>query len=78
MLKLLHGELSERDIGRELYATHSTVHSHVRAIYRKLAVSSRLRAPTRPRTRPPLASIPGTHRAPAAGAAVQVYLPRCP
>ena len=41
MLKLLHGNLSQRDIGRELYVTHSTVHSHVRAIYRKLAVSSR-------------------------------------
>ena len=41
VLKLLHGDLSERDIGRELYVTHSTVHSHVRVIYRKLAVSSR-------------------------------------
>ena len=41
VLKLLHGDLSERDIGRELYVTHSTVHSHVRAIYRKLAVSTR-------------------------------------
>ena len=41
VLKLLHGDLSERDIGRELYVSHSTVHSHVRAIYRKFAVSSR-------------------------------------
>ena len=41
VLKLLHGDLSQRDIGRELYVAHSTVHSHVRAIYRKLAVSSR-------------------------------------
>ena len=41
VLKLLSGDLSERDIGRELYVSHSTVHSHVRAIYRKLAVSSR-------------------------------------
>ena len=41
VLKLLHGELSERDIGRELYVSYSTVHSHVRAIYRKLAVSTR-------------------------------------
>ena len=41
VLKLLHGDLSERDIGRELYVAHNTVHSHVRAIYRKLAVSSR-------------------------------------
>ena len=38
MLRLLRGDLSERDIGRELYVSHSTVHSHVRAIYRKLAV----------------------------------------
>ena len=44
VLKLLRGELSERDIGRELYVSHSTVHSHVRAIYRKLAVSSRAAA----------------------------------
>ena len=41
VLKLLHGDLSQRDIGRELYVSHSTVHSHVRAIYRKLAVSTR-------------------------------------
>ena len=41
VLKLLRGDLSERDIGRELYVSHSTVHSHVRAIYRKLAVCSR-------------------------------------
>ena len=49
VLKLLQGELSERDIGRELYVTHSTVHSHVRAIYRKLAVSSRAGALQRAR-----------------------------
>ena len=41
MLKLLHGDLSERDIGRELYVAHNTVHSHVMSIYRKLGVSSR-------------------------------------
>ena len=49
VLKLLRGELSERDIGRELYVSHSTVHSHVRAIYRKLAVSSRADALERAR-----------------------------
>ena len=49
VLKLLHGDLSERDIGRELYVSHSTVHSHVRAIYRKLAVSSRAGALQRAR-----------------------------
>ena len=41
VLKLLDGDLCEQDIGRELYVAHSTVHSHVRAIYRKLAVSTR-------------------------------------
>ena len=41
VLKLLHSDLSERDISRELYVSHNTVHSHVRAIYRKLAVSTR-------------------------------------
>ncbi len=41
VLKLLHSDLSERDISRELYVSYNTVHSHVRAIYRKLAVSTR-------------------------------------
>ena len=41
VLKLLRSDLSERDIGRELYVSHYTVHSHVRSIYRKLAVRSR-------------------------------------
>ena len=49
VLRLLHGDLSERDIGRELYVSHNTVHSHVRAIYRKLAVSSRAGALQRSR-----------------------------
>ena len=49
VLKLLHGDLSQRDIGRELYVSHNTVHSHVRAIYRKLAVSSRADALQRTR-----------------------------
>ena len=44
VLKLLRGDLSERDIGRELYVSHNTVHSHVRSIYRKLAVRSRAEA----------------------------------
>ncbi len=44
MLRLLTGELSERSIGRELYVSHNTVHSHVRSIYRKLGVSSRAEA----------------------------------
>ncbi len=49
VLRLLHGDLSERDIGRELYVAHNTVHSHVRSIYRKLGVSSRADALRRTR-----------------------------
>ena len=49
VLQLLRSDLSERDIGRELYVSHYTVHSHVRSIYRKLAVSSRVDALERSR-----------------------------
>jgi LuxR family transcriptional regulator, maltose regulon positive regulatory protein len=38
---MLTSRLSERDIGRELYLSHNTIHSHTRSIYRKLGVSSR-------------------------------------
>lgn len=41
VLRMLSGSLSERDIGRELYLSHSTIHSHTKSIYRKLGVSSR-------------------------------------
>ena len=41
VLRMLRGPLSERDIGRELYLSHNTIHSHTRSIYRKLGVSSR-------------------------------------
>jgi LuxR family transcriptional regulator, maltose regulon positive regulatory protein len=41
VLRMLGGTLSERDIGRELYLSHSTIHSHTKSIYRKLGVSSR-------------------------------------
>jgi LuxR family maltose regulon positive regulatory protein len=41
---MLRGPLSERDIGRELYLSHNTVHSHTRSIYRKLGVRSRAAA----------------------------------
>jgi LuxR family maltose regulon positive regulatory protein len=44
ILRMLSGRLSERDIGRELYLSHNTVHSHAKSIYRKLGVSSRLAA----------------------------------
>ena len=49
VLQLLTSELSERDIGRELYVSHNTVHSHIRSIYRKLGVSSRAEALERTR-----------------------------
>ena len=39
--------LSEREIGRELYLSFNTVHSHVKSIYRKLGVSSRAEAVAR-------------------------------
>ena len=41
VLKLLASDLSERDMGRELFVSPSTIHSHVKSIYRKLGVSSR-------------------------------------
>jgi LuxR family maltose regulon positive regulatory protein len=44
VLRMLGGDLSERDIGRELYLSHNTIHSHTRSIYRKLGVSSRKQA----------------------------------
>jgi DNA-binding CsgD family transcriptional regulator len=40
-LKLLTSDLSERDIARQLFVSHSAVHGHVRSIYRKLGVSPR-------------------------------------
>jgi LuxR family maltose regulon positive regulatory protein len=49
VLRMLNGPLSERDIGRELYLSHNTVHSHTRSIYRKLDVSSRSEALRRAR-----------------------------
>jgi LuxR family maltose regulon positive regulatory protein len=44
VLRALAGPLSQRDIGRELYLSHNTIHSHTRSIYRKLGVSSRAEA----------------------------------
>ena len=49
VLELLKSDLCEREIGRELYVSHNTVHSHVRSIYRKLGVSSRAHALERTR-----------------------------
>ncbi len=49
VLWLLTTGLAEREIGRELYISRNTVHSHVQAIYRKLAVSTRAGALERTR-----------------------------
>jgi LuxR family transcriptional regulator, maltose regulon positive regulatory protein len=44
VLRMLNGPLSEREIGRELYLSHNTIHSHTKSIYRKLGASSRREA----------------------------------
>jgi LuxR family transcriptional regulator, maltose regulon positive regulatory protein len=44
VLRLLPSRLSTREIGRELYVSANTVRTHVRAIYRKLGVTSRATA----------------------------------
>jgi LuxR family transcriptional regulator, maltose regulon positive regulatory protein len=47
VLRLLRSGLTERKIARELYLSFNTVHSHVKAVYRKLGVSSRAEAVAR-------------------------------
>jgi LuxR family transcriptional regulator, maltose regulon positive regulatory protein len=47
VLRLLSDGLSKREIGAELYLSFNTVHSHTKAIYRKLGVSSRHEAAAR-------------------------------
>ena len=49
ILALLDSDLSESDIGRELFVSHSTVHSHTKSIYRKLGASTRSEALDRAR-----------------------------
>ncbi len=44
VLRLLPTDLSAREIGNELFLSANTVRSHMRAIYRKLSVSSRAAA----------------------------------
>ena len=44
VFRLLDSDLSEHDVGRQLVLSHNTVHSHLRSIYRKLGVSSRVDA----------------------------------
>jgi LuxR family maltose regulon positive regulatory protein len=41
VVRLLGSGLTEREIGRELFISFNTVHSHVKSAYRKLGVSSR-------------------------------------
>jgi ATP/maltotriose-dependent transcriptional regulator MalT len=41
ILRLLPTRLSQREIGRRLFVSYNTVHSHMRSIYQKLGVSSR-------------------------------------
>jgi LuxR family maltose regulon positive regulatory protein len=47
VLRLLGGDLSTREIGEQLFLSHSTVHSHKHALYRKLRVHSRPEAVAR-------------------------------
>ena len=49
ILRLLASDLSQREIGSELYISLNTVKGHVRSIFRKLGVSSRAEAVARGR-----------------------------
>jgi LuxR family maltose regulon positive regulatory protein len=49
VLRLLSGDLSEREIGQELYLSFNTVHTHVKSLYRKLGASTRAEAVERGR-----------------------------
>jgi LuxR family transcriptional regulator, maltose regulon positive regulatory protein len=51
VLRLLPTRLSNREIGRELYVSVNTVRTHVRAVYRKLGVTTRAEAVARARQR---------------------------
>jgi LuxR family transcriptional regulator, maltose regulon positive regulatory protein len=57
VLRLLASELSQREIGRELYVSVNTVRTHVQVLYRKLDVASRGEAVARARD---LGLVPGT------------------
>jgi LuxR family maltose regulon positive regulatory protein len=47
VLQLLPTRLSTREMGRELYVSVNTVRSQIRAVYRKLQVTSRAEAVNR-------------------------------
>jgi LuxR family maltose regulon positive regulatory protein len=49
ILRMLPTRLSQREIGRRQFVSYNTVHSHIRSIYRKLGVSSRVDAVRRAR-----------------------------
>ena len=49
VLRMLSGTLSEGDIGRELYLSRNTIHSHTKSIFRKLGATSRREAVVRAR-----------------------------
>jgi len=49
VLRLLPAQLSNREIGRELYVSINTVRSHIQAIYRKFEVATRDEAVARAR-----------------------------
>jgi LuxR family maltose regulon positive regulatory protein len=49
VLRLLASELSQREIGSQLYVSLNTVKGHVRSIFRKLGVTTRADAVARGR-----------------------------
>jgi LuxR family maltose regulon positive regulatory protein len=49
VLRLLATDLSQREIGAQLFISLNTVKAHTRSIFRKLGVSSRSEAVTRAR-----------------------------
>ena len=49
VLRLLASELTQREIGAELYVSLNTIKSHTRSIFRKLGASSREQAVARAR-----------------------------
>lgn len=50
VLRMLSTALSEAEIGQELFISYHTVHSHIRAIYRKLGTTSRAQTVERARS----------------------------
>jgi LuxR family maltose regulon positive regulatory protein len=61
VLRLLHGSLPAREIGVELGLSRNTIKTHVKAIYRKLGVSTRAAAIAQ---YPTLRVIPGRRHRP--------------